>query len=204
MNKFTQKICFFERCAFSLTNLQPDFYDFILSEILLDVNKQNTVFRLSLMSDYEPVHEILRVTWLDTYRDFVPQEDLLWYLEREYSREKYQQILLDPDSQAFLALVNDQPAGWMRVRFPPDCLNIVSLYILPQFQKNGIGSRFLSMADDIAHQRHYMYLTLGVMSDNHKSKSWYEHQGFRFTTEEPFTIGKTEVLHLIGTKQVTN
>lgn len=168
------------------------------------MKQEDLLFRPSLMSDYDAVHEILRVTWLDTYRDFVPEEDLLWYLEKEYSREKYQQILLDPDSQACLVLANQIPAGWMRVRFPPDCLNIVSLYILPQFQGNGIGSRFLAMADDIAHKRGYIYLSLGVMSDNHKSKTWYQRQGFRFTAEEPFTIGKTEVMHLIGTKQVTN
>lgn len=168
------------------------------------MNSQNILFRPSLISDYDQVHNILRTTWLDTYRRFVPENDLLWYLEKEYNREKYQQILLDPDYQAFLALSSDQAVGWMRIRFPPEYLNIVSLYILPRFQGCGIGSRFLDMANTIAQQRQYQYITLGVMSDNLKSKTWYERQGFRFTSEEPFTIGKTEVMHLIGTKQVTN
>lgn len=175
---------------------------FTFLKIAMDVNTLNILIRPSLMSDYGQVHTILRTTWLDTYQSFVPEADLLWYLEKEYSQEKYRRILLDPDSQALLALVNDQPAGWMRIRFPPEYLNIVSLYILPQFQGCGIGSRFLTMANTTAQQRQYQYITLGVMSDNLKSKNWYEHQGFRFTTEEPFIIGKSEVLHLFGTKQV--
>ena len=44
---------------------------------------------------------------------------------------------------------------------------------------------------------------LGVMKDNAKALEWYKKLGFQFVEEEPFKMGNTEVLHLIGYKFIT-
>lgn len=160
------------------------------------------IIRPSEAADYPEVYHILKQTWLDTYKDYIPEFDLLGYLHTEYTREKYESIVTNPSSLCFLAAVGNSSAGWMRLRFSDDCLNLISLYILPEFQGMGLGAKLLQKAHDIAREKGYLFISLGVMSKNYRSKEWYEKQGFRFTTEEPFQLGSTKIMHLIGTKQV--
>lgn len=158
--------------------------------------------RPSQPDDYASVYTILKTTWFATYKDYIPEFDLQHYLDTEYTEEKYGLILTDAGSHALLVLVEGKPAGWMRLRFMEDCLNVVSLYILPEYQGMGLGTLLLEKAREIAQGREYMFLSLGVMKNNIRSKLWYEKQGFHFTAEEPFQLGSTKIMHLIGTKQV--
>jgi ribosomal protein S18 acetylase RimI-like enzyme len=50
----------------------------------------------------------------------------------------------------------------------------------------------------IANEKHYGKVWLGVMKQNTKAVEWYKKLGFEFVEEEPFTMGATKVLHLIG------
>jgi ribosomal protein S18 acetylase RimI-like enzyme len=43
---------------------------------------------------------------------------------------------------------------------------------------------------------------LGVMVQNVDALAWYRKLGFIFEREEPFTMGKTTVPHLIGFKKI--
>ena len=77
---------------------------------------------------------------------------------------------------------------------------ISSLYILPDYQGFGIGKKLLKEAYLIAMQKQYDRIWLGVMTKNVKAVDWYKNIGFVFVEEDPFQMGKTEVMHLIGYK----
>lgn len=155
------------------------------------------------VKDFAIVRKILLETWLDTYT-FIPEEDIRFHLEKFYSIEKLQQISIDTNTICLIAEVDEKPVGWMKLYDNEDQKRfyISSLYVLPAFQGYGIGKKFLEEAKSIARKRKYDRAWLGVMKDNFKALMWYEKNDFHFVEEEPFQMGKTTVIHLIGYKLI--
>ena len=152
-------------------------------------------------ADFNTVKEILLTTWKDTY-SFIPEEDILSHFEKFYNKQSLIEILEDPFSKGIIAEFESKPVGWMKLF--EDKINkrfyISSLYILPDYQGFGIGKKLLNEAYLIAMQKEYDRIWLGVMTKNVKAVDWYKNIGFVFVEEDPFQMGKTEVMHLIGYK----
>jgi len=149
--------------------------------------------------DFSIVKNILLTTWKNTYT-FIPERDILSHFEKHYNQDRLIEILNDPFSKGIIAEVNFVPAGWLKLF--EDHINkkffISSLYILPEFQGFGLGKKLLNEAYSIAKQKQFNKVWLGVMKQNVKALEWYQNLGFIFDEEEPFQMGSTEVMHLIG------
>ena len=153
--------------------------------------------------DLSIVKSILLTTWKNTYT-FIPEEDILSHFEKHYSEDRLIEILNDPFSNGIIAEVNSVPAGWLKLF--EDHINkkffVSSLYVLPEFQGFGLGKKLLNEAYRIAKEKQFSKVWLGVMKQNVKSLEWYTKVGFVFVEEEPFQMGLTEVMHLIGYKVI--
>ena len=153
--------------------------------------------------DFPIVKNILLITWKDAY-SFIPEKDILSHFEKFYSQEELIEILNDPFSKGIIANVNSIPAAWMKLF--EDHINrkyyISSLYVLPEFQGFGLGKKLLNEAYSIAEEKLFNKVWLGVMKQNIKALEWYKNLGFIFVEEEPFQMGTTEVMHLIGYKVI--
>ena len=153
--------------------------------------------------DFPIVKNILLTTWKNTY-SFIPEEDILTHFEKLYSEDRLIEILNDPFSKGIIAEVNSVPAGWLKLF--EDLINkkffVSSLYVLPEYQGFGLGKKLLNEAYRIAKEKHFSKVWLGVMKQNVKSLDWYKNLGFVFDEEEPFQMGKTQVMHLIGYKVI--
>jgi len=163
--------------------------------------KANIKLRNWTKADFSSVKNILLVTWKNTYT-FIPEEDILSHFEKHYSEDRLIEILIDPFSKGIIAEVNSVPAGWLKLF--EDLINkkffVSSLYVLPEFQGFGLGKKLLNEAYRIAKEKQFSKVWLGVMKQNVKSLEWYKNLGFIFDEEEPFQMGSTEVMHLIGYK----
>lgn len=153
--------------------------------------------------DFPIVKNILLTTWKNTYT-FIPEEDILTHFEKHYSEDRLIEILNDPFSKGIIAEVNSVPVGWLKLF--EDIINkkffVSSLYVLPEFQGFGLGKKLLNEAYSIAKEKQFNRVWLGVMKQNLKSLEWYQNLGFIFGEEEPFQMGSTEVMHLIGYKVI--
>ena len=153
--------------------------------------------------DFPIVKNILLVTWKNTYT-FIPEEDILSHFEKHYSEDRLIEILHDPFSEGIIAEVNSVSAGWLKLF--EDHINkkffVSSLYVLPEFQGFGLGKKLLNEAYRIAKEKQFSKVWLGVMKQNVKSLDWYKSLGFIFDEEEPFQMGATQVMHLIGYKVI--
>jgi hypothetical protein len=110
----------------------------------------------------------------------------------------------DPLIQIFIAEADDQIVGYTRLFFNRDenRLYVPSLYLLPDFQGQEIGKRLLEAAEAYAAERGVDELWIGVMVKNRPALDFYRKVGFQFVREEPFTMGKTTVNHVIGYKKI--
>jgi len=151
--------------------------------------------------DFQTVRNILLVTWKDAYH-FIPEKDIITHLDNFYSETKLLELFNDHKTNGILAEIENKSVGWMKL-FDDQLAEkffISSLYVLPEFQGYGIGRKLLLKAEETASKLKHDKVWLGVMKDNVKTLEWYRKIGFQFVEEEPFKMGETEVLHLIGYK----
>jgi hypothetical protein len=99
--------------------------------------------------------------------------------------------------------LDDTIAGYARLLFNGDenRLYVSSLYLLPEFEGKGIGTKLLERGEGYAAEKGLDELWIGVMVKNRQALVFYRKVGFLFVREEPFTMGKTTVSHLIGYKK---
>jgi ribosomal protein S18 acetylase RimI-like enzyme len=153
--------------------------------------------------DFPVVKDILITTWKDAY-SFIPLDDIETYFKEFYSDQRLIEMLDDPFTKGILADVEMNPVGWMKLYHNnlEKKFFVSSLYVLPGYQGYGIGHKLLEEAYKIARGKNFNKVWLGVMKQNIKSLEWYTKLGFVFVEEEPFQMGSTEVMHLIGYKVI--
>jgi N-acetylglutamate synthase-like GNAT family acetyltransferase len=126
------------------------------------------------------------------------------YFDIHYTETSFLSMFNDPSTQVFIAETDDHIAGYARLFFNLDenHLYVPSLYLLPDFQGQDIGRQLLEAAEEYAAAKGLDELWIGVMVKNRQALVFYRKVGFQFVREEPFTMGKTTVNHLIGYKKI--
>jgi ribosomal protein S18 acetylase RimI-like enzyme len=155
-------------------------------------------------SDLTAIRRITWQSWVSTYSAFIPESDLRSYFDIHYTEAALVTMFDDPSAHGFIAELDDHIAGYIRLFFNRDenRLYAPSLYFLPDFQGRGMGRRLLEAAEGYAKEKNLDELWIGVMIKNRQALDFYKKAGFIFIREEPFTMGKTTVNHLIGYKKV--
>jgi GNAT superfamily N-acetyltransferase len=155
-------------------------------------------------SDLASLRRITWQSWISAYASFIPESDLKSYFGIHYKEGAFLSMFDDPFTQVFIAETDDQIAGYARLFFNQDenRLYVPSLYFLPDFQRQGMGRRLLEAAEEYAAEKSLDELWIGVMVKNRQALVFYRKVGFQFVREEPFTMGKTTVSHLIGYKKL--
>ncbi len=155
-------------------------------------------------SDLAALRTITWDSWVSTYSSFIPESDLRSYFDIHYTEASFLSMFDDPFTQVFIAETEDHIAGYVRLFFNQDenRLYVPSLYFLPDFQGQGMGRQLLEAAEGYAAKKGVDDLWIGVMVQNRQALVFYRKLGFLFVREEPFTMGKTTVRHLIGYKEL--
>jgi ribosomal protein S18 acetylase RimI-like enzyme len=155
-------------------------------------------------SDLASIRRITWGAWMSTYLSFIPESDLRSYFDIHYTEESFLRMFDDPSMHGFIAEMDGQVAGYGRLFFSRDenRLYVSSLYFLPEFEGQGMGRRLLEAAEGYGTEKGLEELWIGVMVKNRQALDFYKKVGFQFVREEPFTMGKTTVSHLIGYKRI--
>ena len=151
-------------------------------------------------TDVPAVQRITWTTWVATYGSFIPESDLQSFFDEYYCAARLEPYWTDDRACGLLAEVDGEPAGFAKTMLnrEDDRFYLNSLYVLPEFQGRGVGSRLLQAAEEFGATLGARQVWLGVMQQNTAALEWYRKIGFRFVREEPFSMGATTVTHLIG------
>jgi len=154
--------------------------------------------------DLPAIQQVAWDTWADAYGQFIPETDRRFFHEAYYALDKLRNLYTSKVVEGCVALVDDEIVGYSKTYWNEQRneFYITSLYVLPQFQKLGLGKLMLKFGTDTARQYGVDRIWLGVMIDNKPAIDWYERQGFSFVENRPFTIGKTTIDDLIGFKLI--
>lgn len=153
--------------------------------------------RQATINDLETVRQIGINTFYESFASVNTEENMADYLKTGFSMEKVASELGNPDSEFHLAYDGDQLIGYLKVNHGPaqselkddTALEIERIYVLRAWQGLKVGQLFYNKAIDIARERGYAYVWLGVWEENENAIGFYKRNGFVEFDKHLFTLG---------------
>lgn len=152
-------------------------------------------------ADAELISQLSIITFEETFKGTCTDEDLQWFVDHTFSPAAVLDELKDDNDLYFIAWYNHMAAGYMRLKedykdYPAikkyKALELKRIYVLEEFQSKKIGAALMAHALQLAVEKNYEVLWLGVWEHNYKAQSFYKKWGFIDTGDtHPFPIGNT-------------
>ena len=139
--------------------------------------------RKSYPTDAYALINISDITWKNAFYDILPNGILHDNIHNIEKRVRHLQDQINENNRIFVALEDGVPIGYI---FYAKAQNVVydaaaeirSIYILPEFQKQGIGTKlFENVLEEIKHLG-YTEATIGVDKNNYIALHLYQSKGF--------------------------
>jgi hypothetical protein len=127
------------------------------------------------------------------------------YFAVAFTQQNMLNQLNNPDSEFYFALYENDIIGYVKLNFNDAqtefrdkmLLEIERIYVSAEHHGKHIGKQLLDFAVDIARNKQFDYVWLGVWEHNHKAIGFYEHHGFEVFGSHEFLLGddrQTDVL----------
>jgi ribosomal protein S18 acetylase RimI-like enzyme len=162
----------------------------------MDIN-----IRRAGVADSEALSAIAKQTFYDTFVDTCTAEDMQGFLEEHFNVAQMKAELADENDHCFFAEVNGMPAGYIRFKENDGSLQAAEqwrslelkrIYILKEYQGQGIAQQLMQLIFDYAAQQEYKLIFLGVWEHNMRAQHFYEKYGFVNSGHtHDFPIGNT-------------
>ncbi|MEO8309148.1 MAG: GNAT family N-acetyltransferase [Pseudomonadota bacterium] len=165
--------------------------------------------RVARRGDESRLALVGRATFLESYAELLPAEDILAHTEQHHAPAVYAGWLADPRFRCWLveAGAGKAPVGYV-VLSPPDLpladlsgsdMEIKRIYLLHPYQREGLGRALMEQATAYARDAGFARLLLGVYSRNTAALAFYNRIGFHRVGERQFRVGAGEYFdHILG------
>jgi ribosomal protein S18 acetylase RimI-like enzyme len=144
-----------------------------------------TSIRAARPEDIELLYHVCRTAYSENFSGHWNPGGLEWYLEKVYSRESIASDLLNADIRYFVAFVDNQSAGFMKLKMTSNLdgysdggLEIEKIYFRAAHQGKGLGKTMMTHAIQTASDQKKTFIWLGVIDTNHRAFAFYKKLGF--------------------------
>lgn len=140
------------------------------------------IFQVATLNDARDIGKLRQKIWSSTYdgiysNDMIDNFDFQWHLEKDIAK------IQNPNFNVYLIVENNTNIGYVifSKEDPPVykdfsiCLN--SLYILPEYQRKGIGSKAFNIINDYCRINHINKFYNQCNLHNTKALDFYERMG---------------------------
>ena len=150
--------------------------------------------------DAEALAAVGRATFIETFAQLYPPEDLATFLAEAHSVERARADLANPDKAAWLVEVSGAAVGYALAcpaKLPNQAVSaedgeLDRIYILKTHQGGGLGSRLLAETLAWLEKDGPRTLWIGVWSENYGAQGLYARHGFKVVGAYKFVVGKTQ------------
>ena len=150
-------------------------------------------------ADAQTLAELGARTFADTFAHLYHAEDLAAFLAQAYSLEGARADLADPARAAWLVEDGGRaigyalagPCGLPHEAVTPGCGELKRIYFLKDRQGGGLGRRLFGEVMGWLQADGPRSVWIGVWSENHGARRFYERQGFEKVGEYGFRVGRT-------------
>ncbi|MBQ3029134.1 MAG: GNAT family N-acetyltransferase [Lachnospiraceae bacterium] len=151
-------------------------------------DKKNIVFREACLADSYNLAVLKGKVWNTTYQGIYPQEKLTGY-DVEKNKRIFESIVENPEISLYVATDGEKIVGFMTCGKPYRPFReygqeIGLLYILKEYQRQGIGRGFFRIAKSLVAERGYKEFFLSVNRRNYEAKKFYLAMGGEMLCEE--------------------
>ncbi len=160
--------------------------------------QDNIFIRKATTADRAIIAGISRSTFYDTFASFNTKENMDIFMERQFSADKLEAEVGEPDLIFFLAYCNDELAGYVKLRNPSAGsednsiheIEIARIYSTKSAIGRGIGKALMLRCIEEATALGKTHIWLGVWEKNQRAIDFYTKFGFVKTGEHAFVLGK--------------
>ncbi len=154
--------------------------------------------RLADNKDAELIAEMSRITFYDAFAKDNTKEDMDFFLEKQFTIAALKKEVEEGDGIFILAYVNNQPAGYARMRLTgnenilaeENAIEIARIYALSSAIGKGVGSALMQKCMEVAAQLAKEVVWLGVWEKNERAIAFYTRWGFEKFSEHSFLLGR--------------
>lgn len=139
-------------------------------------HETHTVIREADGDDLLPILEIGRITWPATYGPIAGDDYVQMGLAKWWTADAT--IPAIRAGRVLVAEVDGQVVGMVSFGPLDGAFHIWKLYLLPDFQRHGLGSRLMEAALDRARQDGHTQVRLSYLDGNEHSAQFYAKHGF--------------------------
>ncbi len=133
------------------------------------------------------------------------EDELDAYLDQTFSVAKIALSLSKPQNQYWLALLDDLPVGYAKLKYPsanalieePATAQLQKIYVLSEFIAHKIGRGLIEACMDGAVAAGAKTVWLTVLDSNDRAIGFYERQGWARIGNSSFTIGTQDFSFLV-------
>jgi ribosomal protein S18 acetylase RimI-like enzyme len=156
------------------------------------------VIRRATLDDAARLSDIAERAFVQAFGHLYPPADLAQFLHESYAIEQHCKYLSDPQCAMWLAERDGQAMGYALAGRPctlphgdvrPEDGELKRIYLLPEAQNGGVGSRLIQAAFDWLEKDGPTTLWIGVYSKNFGAQRFYERLGFEKVGGYEFLVG---------------
>jgi ribosomal protein S18 acetylase RimI-like enzyme len=156
------------------------------------------VIRRATPNDASRLSEIAERAFVLAFGHLYPPADLAQFLQESYAVEQHEKYLADPGCALWLVERDGMDVGYALAGRPctlphdevqPEDGELKRIYLLPEAQNGGVGSRLIQTAFDWLEKDGPRTLWIGVYSQNFGAQRFYERMGFEKVGGYEFLVG---------------
>ncbi|MCC6235066.1 MAG: GNAT family N-acetyltransferase [Verrucomicrobiales bacterium] len=149
------------------------------------------------LADLQRIADLAQVTWRSAFRDVISTAQIDYMLRLRYSNEALAASLASGIPAYLLLLVDGDPCAFAAHRPAPQTneLQLQQLYVHPEWQRRGLGSRLIDFVTDLARKRGCTHLILTVNRLNRDAQEVYQRRGFTIRESVVMDIGNGFVMN---------
>lgn len=140
--------------------------------------------RVATPEDALAVRRVADAAWHDAHAPIVGTEAVEEFLDDYYAVEDLRTRYRDAASTTFVAEVDGEVVGYAAGVPTDEAYDLGSIYVYPERQGEGIGSRLVDEIEAQAREEDYDTLRLVVMADNDHAREFYEARGFEHVSDD--------------------
>jgi ribosomal protein S18 acetylase RimI-like enzyme len=159
--------------------------------------------------EHAPFLGHIQVTsWRSAFRGIASDEYLDRMVSEEHQGENWKEILADSEQVVLVAETEHQPVGYAWAHREDDPAigweaELISMHILPEFKRRGIGRSLFSAAAKRLKEQGCRSVYLWVLESNHSARNFYEALGGQPAGEHQIELGDRELTEIAyGWKEI--
>ena len=150
------------------------------------------------LDNVKELQSVARQAFSETFLKWNTEENVTKYIDENYAIDVLEKEIVDENSKIFLAYNEDgKVIGYLKVNKEgsqtekdyPDSMEVQRIYVLKEAKGQGVGSKFMELAEKQAKEWNVKYMWLGVWEHNDPALKFYESKGYTHFSDHTFVMG---------------